>query len=220
VLDDYLAMDLADAEGFALRERLRAEVPRALLLAFARWTCVRARLAEDVAEGSVSDGVSQYVILGAGLDSFVYRRRDLLDRLRVFEVDHPATQSWKRRRLAAIGVEIPVDLAYAPIDFETQTLRESLEAAGFDFSLRAVFSWIGSIQYLTLDAISSTLEVIMGFLSRFLPGDLDLLLRRHGFGDTVDFGPENARDRYFGGRAEVDVGSAERIMTATVMQSG
>lgn len=93
--EDYLALDLADVEGLVLRERLRAEVPPALLLAFARWMSVRGRLAEDVVERSVNDGVTQHGILGAGLDSFGYRRRDLLDRLGVFEVDHPATQSWK-----------------------------------------------------------------------------------------------------------------------------
>jgi O-methyltransferase involved in polyketide biosynthesis len=60
------------------------------------------------------------VILGAGLDSFAYRRRDLLDRLRVFEVDHPATQSWKRRRLAAIGVDLPFGLVYAPVRLDAR----------------------------------------------------------------------------------------------------
>lgn len=113
-----------------MRERLWAGVPPALLMAFGRWICVRARLAEDVVERSVSDGVTQYVILGAGLDSFAYRRRDLLDWLQVFEIDHPVTQLWKRRRLGAIGVELPVGLVYAPVDFEIQTLREGLGGSG------------------------------------------------------------------------------------------
>jgi methyltransferase (TIGR00027 family) len=259
VLDDYLALDLAGADGVALRERLRAEVPPALLLAFGRWMCVRARFAEDVVERSVRDGVPQYVILGAGLDTFAYRRRDLLDRLGVFEVDHPATQSWKRRRLAAIGVDLPAGLVYAPVDFETQTLREGLGTAGFDFSQPAVFSWLGTAQFLTLDAISATLDAIkdcpagsrvvltynqprvavqgvaaqvsaafvgiateMGepFLTRFLPDQIGQLLRQHGFGEMADFGPEDARARYFEGRTGVDVGGAERIITATVMPSG
>src|SRR5262249_14190956 len=127
VLDDYLALDLAGVEGLALRDRLRAEVPASLLLAFCRWMCGRARLAEDLVERSVSDGFGQYVILGAGLDSFAYRRRDLLDRLQVFEVDHPATQSWKRQRLAAIDLDHPVGLVHVPVDFEIQTLRQGLE---------------------------------------------------------------------------------------------
>ena len=92
VIDDYLALGLAGREGAALRERLRAELPHPFLVAFSRWMCVRARFPEDTVEQAAADGVRQYVILGAGLDSFAYRRHDLLDRLRVFEVDHPASQ--------------------------------------------------------------------------------------------------------------------------------
>jgi methyltransferase (TIGR00027 family) len=104
VMDDYLALGLAGREGLVLRERLRAELPRSHLLAFSRWVCVRARFAEDIVERAVASGVRQYVILDAGLDSFACRRGDLLDRLRVFEVDHPATQLWKRRQLAELGM--------------------------------------------------------------------------------------------------------------------
>jgi methyltransferase (TIGR00027 family) len=83
VIDDFLAAGLAGQEGTALEQRLRAELPRAYLLAFSRWVCVRARFAEDVLEQAAADGTGQYVILGAGLDSFAYRRHDLLGRLRV-----------------------------------------------------------------------------------------------------------------------------------------
>ncbi len=160
VIDDYLALPLAGQEGLALLDRLRAEVPRPYLLAFSRWVCVRTRFPEDLVEQSVAAGVAQYVILGAGLDSFAYRRRDLLDQLRVFEVDHPATQAWKRQRLAELGVELPAGLVFAPIDFERQTLREGLEEAGFDFAELAVFSWMGVTMYLTLDAINATLAAM------------------------------------------------------------
>jgi len=160
VIDDYLALDLAGQEGLALLDRLRAEVPRPYLLAFSRWVCVRARFPEDLLEQAVADGVAQYVILGAGLDSFAYRRGDLLDRLRVFEVDHPATQEWKRQRLAELGMQSPPGLVFAPVDFERQTLREGLEQAGFDFAELAVFSWVGVTMYLTLDAIHATLATI------------------------------------------------------------
>jgi len=166
VLDDYLALGLAGPEGLALRARLRAEVPGPHLLAFCRWVCVRARFLEDIAERAAAGGVGQYVILGAGLDSFAYRRNDLLDRLRVFEVDHPATQSWKRRRLAELGVASPAGLVFAPLDFERQTLREGLEQMGFDFGRLAVFSWVGVTMYLTLDAIHATLAT----LARCRPG--------------------------------------------------
>src|SRR5215471_9519739 len=78
VMDDYLALDLAGQEGLAMLDRLRAEVPRPSLLAFSRWVCVRARFPEDLVEQAVAGGVTQYVIMGAGLDSFAYRRRDLV----------------------------------------------------------------------------------------------------------------------------------------------
>jgi methyltransferase (TIGR00027 family) len=87
-MDDRLALGLAGREGRALLDRLRAEVPGPYLLAFSRWMCVRARFTEDIVEQAAASGIGQYVILGAGLDSFAYRRNDLLGRLRVFEVDH------------------------------------------------------------------------------------------------------------------------------------
>jgi methyltransferase (TIGR00027 family) len=160
VLDDYLAIGLAGADGPALRERLLREVARDDLNAFSRWVCVRARFPEDIVEAAVARGVGQYVILGAGLDSFAYRRTDLLDRLRVFEVDHPQTQAWKRERLDALAVDVPGGLVFAPVDFERQTLAEGLDAAGFDVGARAVFSWIGVTMYLTLDAIAATLATV------------------------------------------------------------
>jgi methyltransferase (TIGR00027 family) len=160
VLDDHLALGLAGDDGVALAEKLRGELSPDDLLTFTRWMSVRSRLTEDVVERAVSDGIGQYAILGAGLDSFAYRRSDLLARLRVFEVDHPASQAWKRERLAELGVSLPPGLVLAPVDFESQTLHEGLVAAGFDFSACAVFSWIGVTMYLTLAAIEATLETV------------------------------------------------------------
>jgi len=162
VIDDYLALPLAGQEGRALLDRLRADVPRPHLLAFSRWMCVRARFPEDIAEQAAAAGTSQYVILGAGLDSFAYRRGDLLRRLRVFEVDHPATQAWKRRRLAELGIQPPAGLVFAPVDFEHQTLRDGLAQAGLDFGQLAVVSWVGVTMYLTHDAIHATLATLAG----------------------------------------------------------
>ena len=162
VLDDYLALGLAGDEGESITRRLRDDLSAEDLLTFSRWMCVRARLAEDVVERAVADGIRQYAILGAGLDSFAYRRPDLLMRLRVFEVDHPASQAWKRERLAELGVSLPTNLVFAPVDFESQTLRAGLLAAGFDFADGAVFSWIGVTMYLTLAAIEATLETVGG----------------------------------------------------------
>jgi methyltransferase (TIGR00027 family) len=160
VLDDHLALGLAGDEGASITQRLRDELSAEELLAFSRWMCVRSRLAEDVVERAAAAGIRQYAILGAGLDSFAYRRPDLLARLRVFEVDHPASQAWKRKRLAELGVRLPANLVFAPVDFETQTLRAGLLAAGFDFATAAVFSWIGVTMYLTQAAIEATLETV------------------------------------------------------------
>jgi methyltransferase (TIGR00027 family) len=166
IFDDALAFGLAGEEGPALSERLRTELLRSDVLAFSRWVCIRSRFAEDLVERAVASGVEQYVILGAGLDSFAYRRGEFLDRLRVFEVDHPASQAWKRQRLNELGVKIPGNLVFTPVDFEHQALREGLEGAGFDFARQAVFSWIGVTMYLTLDAINATLATI----AQCLPG--------------------------------------------------
>jgi methyltransferase (TIGR00027 family) len=165
IFDDVLALGLAGEEGRAIRERLQSEIPRSYLLGFSRWMCIRSRFTEDMVEQAADQGVEQYVILGAGLDSFAYRRTDLLDRLRVFEVDQPASQSWKRHQLAELGVSIPDNLVFAPVDFEHQLLREGLQSAGFEFGRSAVFSWIGVTMYLTMDAIRDTLATIAQCLS-------------------------------------------------------
>jgi len=160
VLDDTLAFELAGDDAPLIKRRIREELSPEALLSFTRWVAVRARLPEDMVEAAAAQGVRQYVILGAGLDSFAYRRTDLLAQIRVFEVDQPASQAWKRQRLEELGIHPPGNLTFAPIDFETQTLRERLVAAGFDFAAPAVFSWIGVTMYLTVDAIRSTLATI------------------------------------------------------------
>jgi methyltransferase (TIGR00027 family) len=163
VFRDDLARDLAGEEGEALIEQLRAELSEPLLLGFTRWVSARARFTEDMVERAIAAGVRQYVILGAGLDSFAYRRHDLVARLRVFEVDHPASQSWKRRRLAELHVDAPRALVFVPVDFEQETLADALERAGFDGTQPALFSWIGVTMYLGLDAIERTLRTIASY---------------------------------------------------------
>lgn len=160
VLDDWLASPLGGDEAIGMGQKLRQELPASALLAFTRWICVRSRVTEGIVERGAADGVGQYVILGAGLDSFAYRRRDLLEHIRMFEVDHPASQQWKRRRLRELRIDPPDNLVYAPIDFEQQALRDGLTDAGFDFDARAVWSWIGVTMYLTTDAIRATLATI------------------------------------------------------------
>jgi methyltransferase (TIGR00027 family) len=119
----------------------------------------RTRFAEDALTEAVERGVRQVVVLGAGLDTYAYRSA-LGDRLHVFEVDHPATQEWKRRCLEHAAISIPSSLTFAPIDFERETLGEGLAAAGFDPSQQTFFTWLGVVPYLTEEAVWSTLRFI------------------------------------------------------------
>jgi methyltransferase (TIGR00027 family) len=98
--------------------------------------------------------VRQYVILGAGLDTFAYRQPPWASSLRIYEVDQPASQEWKRQRLEATKVRVAGNLTFAPIDFETTSLREGLAVAGFDFRAPSFFSLLGVTQYLTGDVKS------------------------------------------------------------------
>jgi len=122
---------------------------------------LRSRFAEDALAAAVEGGVRQVVVLGAGLDTFAYRS-PLRDRLRIFEVDHPATQAWKRQRLADAGIPLPDSLTFAPVDFEREILAERLAAAGFDTSQETFFTWLGVVPYLTELAVWATLGFIAG----------------------------------------------------------
>lgn len=120
----------------------------------------RSRFAEESLAAAVARGVRQYVVLGAGLDTFAHRNPFAELGLRVFEVDYPATQAWKRRRLGEAGLTSPPSLTFAPIDFERQTLAQGLAAAGFDAAAPAFFSWLGVVVYLTREAVLQTLGTI------------------------------------------------------------
>ena len=120
---------------------------------------VRTRFAEDALAAAVERGVRQHVVLGAGLDTYAYRGA-CRDRLRIFEVDHPATQAWKRQRLADAAIPLPPSLTFAPIDFERETLAQGLEAAQFNPAEQTFFTWLGVVPYLTAEAVWSTLSFI------------------------------------------------------------
>lgn len=120
---------------------------------------LRARYTEDELAAAIERGTEQYVILGAGLDSFAYRRSDLLARLCVFEVDHPATQHHKQRQLQALRAQVPSTLEYVPFDFQTQpSLFTALVAAGFDPTRPAFFSFLGVTWYLSSTVLDRTLR--------------------------------------------------------------
>lgn len=139
-------------DRYRLRRSLRAYV------------ALRSRYAEDRVAEAMQRGVRQYVLLGAGLDTFAYRNPHA--GLRVFEVDHPATQNWKKQRLQQAGIASPGSMTFAPIDFETQTLAQGLRAAQFDDSVPASFSMLGVAVYLTKPALMETLR----FIAALAPG--------------------------------------------------
>jgi methyltransferase (TIGR00027 family) len=122
---------------------------------------VRTRFAEDALAVAIESGVRQVVVLGAGLDTYAYRN-PFGDRLRLFEVDHPATQAWKRQRLRDAAIPLPSTLTFVPADFEHETLAERLAAAGFDRTRQTFFSWLGVVPYLKQEAVWSTLAFIAG----------------------------------------------------------
>jgi methyltransferase (TIGR00027 family) len=122
----------------------------------------RTRFAETAVAGGARRGLRQLVVLGAGLDTFAYRNPHA--GLRVFEVDYPATQAWKRQRLAEAGIAAPESLAFAPVDFERVSLAEGLAEAGFDAAQPAIFTWMGVVPYLTEPAVFATLGFIAGLI--------------------------------------------------------
>lgn len=161
VFADPLALRIIgrEAESELRAALLRIRTERAGLRAF---IAARSRFSEDTLAEAVAQGVRQYVLLGAGLDTFAYRAAKAFPGLSVFEVDHPATQGWKRERLAEAGIVIPDMLTYAPVNFESETLADGLARAGFDAKAPAVFAWLGVVPYLTREAIMAALGFIAG----------------------------------------------------------
>jgi methyltransferase (TIGR00027 family) len=124
----------------------------------------RARFIEDLVVAQAANGVGQYVIFGAGLDTFAQRRPEIASRLLVFEVDPPGPQAWKRQRLIELGFGIPEWLRFVPVDFEAgDAWRQRLAAAGFDAGRPAVVASTGVSMYLTRDAIAATLRQVAAF---------------------------------------------------------
>ncbi|SPE24441.1 Methyltransferase [Burkholderiales bacterium] len=156
ILRDPLALRILGPEAqAALREARSDPSVRPLRLFIA----VRTRFAQDALADALAHGVRQLVILGAGLDTHAYRAPPAQG-LHIFEVDHPATQAWKRERLAQAAIAVPATLTFVPIDFERQALPQALATAGFDFALPTFFTWLGVVPYLTPQAVFATLEFI------------------------------------------------------------
>ncbi len=154
VLDDPIALRLIGPGHTRQLERASHEVARD----FRAFMAVRSRYIEDQLAEAVAKGVSQYVVLGAGLDTFAYRNP--FPSLKVFEVDFPATQEWKQTMLDEAQIALPGNLTFVPVDFEHHALAEELSQAGFNLQAPAFFGWLGVVPYLTAAAFRATLGTI------------------------------------------------------------
>jgi methyltransferase (TIGR00027 family) len=253
IFEDTLALQLSGCESEtalkAQMDQLEAEVARTTNPDFAitarrsvtAAVVARGRYLEDEIDQAVRQGVSQYVILGAGLDSFAYRRPELARILHIFEVDHPATQAWKRARLRAAGVELPANLSLVPVDFEKESLISNLRLSGYRTDAIGLFSWLGVTMYLSTDAIFNTLRAVAALApgtkiifeynvpkdlvdaetqkilaaamtaaqargepqqTFFEPAKLAEQVRKIGFAEVSDLGPDEAEARYFKDRTD------------------
>lgn len=166
ILDDPLALRLlgASAEQRIRESAARYAAPAAQALR--AHVVLRARFAEERLAAAVRRGVTQYVLLGAGHDTFALRQPDWAAPLRIVEVDHPGTQGLKRSYLAAAGLALPANAAFAQVDFEREALHEGLSRQGVALDAPTFFSWLGVTMYLNEAAIDAALASIM----RFPPG--------------------------------------------------
>lgn len=162
ILSDPLALPLlgASAEAalrddpFALNDPLSRGLRGAVV--------ARSRFVEDELSSCVAAGVRQYLVVGAGLDTFAYRNPYRDEGLQVFEVDHPGTQRWKQQLLAEAGIGVPASLTFVPADFERDDLGSALRQAGFRADQAACVSWMGVTMYLTAEAAVQTLRTMAG----------------------------------------------------------
>lgn len=163
IFNDPIATRLVDPNSYAYRSRmsLLASLSESVRSRFTHYI-LRSRYTEDcLAEAARQRELSQYVILGAGLDTFPYRQPAWARSLRIFEVDHPATQAWKRQRLMDAGIQIPANVRFVPIDFGSVTLGQALSQVGFSDGWPTFFSMLGVSQYLTSEALDKTFGFVL-----------------------------------------------------------
>jgi methyltransferase (TIGR00027 family) len=165
VFADPLALRVLPPVALAeLREREEMERTHPFARGMRAFLCARSRFAEDALERAVTGGVRQYVVLGAGLDTFGARTSlpecAIHPGLRIFEVDHPATQLWKRTCLEQNNIHVPETVTFVPVDFESESLMERLAASGFDATSPVFCSWLGVLPYLTREAAVETLHAL------------------------------------------------------------
>jgi methyltransferase (TIGR00027 family) len=184
VLDDPIIARLMGATPHLMAEREgRLQSPRARALR--AHVVARTRFAEDRLEQAVARGVRQYVVLGAGMDTFAYRQPAWAKGVHVFEVDQPATQSMKRHRVAAADIQVPDNVTYVAIDFETEALADGLGRGGVQLDQPAFFAWLGVTMYLTEAAIDAVLRTITA-----LPPSSEIVFTFAPSREPTDAGPE------------------------------
>lgn len=176
VIDPYAQALCGGPLGFAVRFSLTAELLVRVLLRkvmpVSMCVLMRARYSEQALEAAVDGGVTQYAIIGAGMDSFAFRRPDLLERLQVFELDHPVTQAKKRRRMRKAGLEAPDRLHFVAADLSKVTPVEALAGSAFDATQPTFLSLLGVAYYLTSETLAQTARS----LSAGLPAGSRLVL--------------------------------------------
>jgi methyltransferase (TIGR00027 family) len=166
ILVDPVAVRLLDEES---REGIRnnpEHFRRGMALALRAHVVIRSRFAEDRLAAAVGRGVTQFVVLGAGYDTFAFRQPDWARMLRIFEVDHAASQQAKRERLAAANIPLPPNVTFAAVDFEHETLLAGLARSGFDPQQPTFVSCLGVLVYLTAEAV----EGVFRFAASLVPG--------------------------------------------------
>jgi methyltransferase (TIGR00027 family) len=207
IFDDFLAYDLIPEEKRSLIEQyltpwvkqvndsegtelcFNQKMISEFLIQGINNVASRARYAEDHLEKAIKQGVKQYVILGAGMDTFAFRRPEMLEKLEVFEVDHPATQEFKLHRLAELGWKHPAKLHFIPIDFTKENLITALTSSSYyDQKVRTFFNWLGVTPYLTRDEIFTVFHSI----TKIAPPDSIIVF---DYLDTDAFIPEKSSPR-------------------------
>jgi methyltransferase (TIGR00027 family) len=163
ILEDPISPRLVDANGDAYKARIEFldRLPAPTRLRLEATFVMRSRFAEDCLAEAYGNGVRQYVLLGAGLDTFAYRQPAWASSLRIFEVDHPQTQRWKRSRLTEAGVSAPGNVSFVPVDFDRTSLATALEEAGLDLGAPTFFSMLGVTQYLSEAALDATFRIVL-----------------------------------------------------------
>jgi methyltransferase (TIGR00027 family) len=209
VFDDPFALVLQGPAWGGVRDELVEALTEPLLRATSALVVARGRYTE---ERLAAGRFAQYVLLGAGLDTFAWRRPDLLaGGLRLFEVDHPASQAWKRARVAELGLPVHERHTFVAVDFETDTFAAGLDRGGFDWSAPTLFCWVGVLPYLTVPAVEATLraigkaapgsEIVLSYLidralmedvGRDFIGRFARLAARHGEPFRTELRPEEA----------------------------